>query len=58
VSRTVIVIPDVEHAKDWRQMTVTKVPKDVLVTVEHGKPAGKTILVDFTAGGCFGRFGD
>jgi hypothetical protein len=51
ISRTVIVVPDVEHVKDWRQMTVTKVPKDTLVTVEHGKEATKTILVDFTAGG-------
>lgn len=50
MSRTVVVIPDIEHAKDWKQMTVTKVPKDTLVTVEHGKPATKTILVDFTAG--------
>jgi hypothetical protein len=51
VSRTVVVVPEAEHAKDWKQMTVTKVPKDTLVTVEHGSPSTKTVMVDFTAGG-------
>jgi hypothetical protein len=51
VSRTVVVVPEIEHAKDWSQLTVTKVPKDTLVTVEHGAAPSKAILVDFNAGG-------
>jgi hypothetical protein len=49
--RTVVVIPEIETAKDWKQMTVTKVPKDTLVTVEKGPAPSKAILIDFNAGG-------